>query len=168
MIVIFISRKIVFTNLTFGLQRALDINFLAYVGFEIQQKCKKLQTKMLLMICTRSSYLGASTTNKRTISSFVNGGCTRLITLFEIVITIVITISRMVVFTNLTFGLQRALDMSVFAHVGFRIEQKCKKLETKLLLMICERSCTKALIPLVRAPIAVFANRCCTLPSNVI
>ena len=65
-----------------------------------------------------------------------------LVTLFDVVISIVIPISRMVVFTSLTFALFSAPDRIVTAYIGFRIQHKCKKLETKMLLMICTRSST--------------------------
>ena len=77
------------------------------------------------------------------------------VTLFEVVISIVIPISRMVVFTSLTFELYSALHSLVIAYVGFRIKLESKKLETNMLLMICTKGCTKALVPLVSAPLAV-------------
>ena len=42
-----------------------------------------------------------------------------LVTLFEVVISIVILISRNVVFSNLTFALYSAPDTIVIAYVGF-------------------------------------------------
>ena len=78
-----------------------------------------------------------------------------LVTLLEIVISIVIQISRTVLFTNLTFALQSVPDRIVIGYVGFRIQQKSKKSETKMSLKISAKSWTKALIPLVSAPLAV-------------
>ena len=44
-----------------------------------------------------------------------------LVTFFEVVISIVSFISRMLVFTNLTLALYSAPDRIVIAHVGFSI-----------------------------------------------
>ena len=78
-----------------------------------------------------------------------------LVTLFEIMISIVIPISRTLVFTNVTFAVQSALDRIVIAYVGFPVQRKTKKLETKMLLKISARNWTKVILPLVSASLAV-------------
>ena len=69
-------------------------------------------------------------TSKRTVSSVVNGSFARPSNVFEITVTIVISISNMVGFTNLTIALQSAPDRIVMAYIGFRILQNNQKLET--------------------------------------
>ena len=84
---------------------APDRIVIASVGFRLQQKELKTRNENVVNDLHEKFYIGARATNNRTISSFVNRGYTRLRTLFEKVISFLIPISRMVVFTNLTFGL---------------------------------------------------------------
>ena len=79
-----------------------------------------------------------------------------LVTFFEIMVTIVISISNIVVFTKLTIALQSAPDRIVMAYIGFRILQNNQKLETQISLKICAKNWTKTLLKLVSAPLAVF------------
>ena len=78
-----------------------------------------------------------------------------LVTLLEVVISIVIQISRTVVLTILTFALQSLPDRIVTGYAGFRIHQKSKKSETKMSLKISAKKWTKALIQLLSATLAV-------------
>ena len=54
-----------------------------------------------------------------------------LVTLFELMITIVIPTSRMVVFTSLTFELSSAPDSIVISYCLISNTAKSKKLKTK-------------------------------------
>ena len=78
------------------------------------------------------------------------------VTFFEIMVTIVISISNIVVFTKLTITLQSAPDRIVMAYIGFRILQNNQKLETQISLNICAKTWTKTLLKLVSAPLVVF------------
>ena len=63
-----------------------------------------------------------------------------LVILFEVVISIVIPISRTVVLRNFTFPLLSAPDRVVIAYFRFKTQQMSRKLESKMSLIICTRN----------------------------
>ena len=76
-------------------------------------------------------YKGTKATSKRTDRMLV---VHFPVTLFEVVISIVIPISRMVVYTSLTFELYSALHSLVIAYVGFRIKLENKKIRNEYVI----------------------------------
>ena len=146
---------VVFSNFTIALQSAPDRIVMAYIGFRILQNNQKLETQISLKICAKNWTKTLLKLVSAPLAVFLMVVFHVLVTFFELMVTIVILLSNMDVFTTFTYPLQIAPDRIVNALNGFRIQQNNKKLETQISLKICTKSWTQTLLPLVSAPLAV-------------
>ena len=123
--------------------------FLAITDFEYSKRIEMLEKKNSLRICKKGWRKALIKLIRAPLAVFLMMVEHFLVTFFELVVMIVISISNMVAFANLTVALQSAPDRIVIAYIGFRIQQNNKKLETQISLKIFTKNLTKALIPLV-------------------